>query len=97
MPLTPVSLFVAIFILITPALAADQASEQEITPKLAELRRYDDRYTQEDTKKVSEIANLQTVSRELSPCICGMSSVKCCRRKRTFVKIEKAGNIVAGN
>jgi len=37
MPLTPVSLFVAIFILITPALAADQASEQEITVNASNL------------------------------------------------------------
>ena len=56
-------------------------------PKLAELRRFDNRCTQEDTKKVYEIANLQIIFRELSPCICRFTSVKCCGRKRTFVKV----------
>jgi len=38
MPLTPVFLFVALFILITPVLAVDEASEREITVNASNVR-----------------------------------------------------------
>jgi len=38
MPLTPVFLFVALFIMITPVLANDEASEQEITENASNVR-----------------------------------------------------------
>ncbi|XP_020608039.1 uncharacterized protein LOC110046693 [Orbicella faveolata] len=97
MPLTPVFLFVALFIMITPVLADDEASEQEITAKIAHPRQFQDWYSQGDTKNIRGLANLQRASRTFSPCFCGLTSLKCCLRKRTLAKVEEAGNISVGN
>lgn len=95
MSLTLVFRTVTIFFIITPVLADDKASEQEITPKMAELLQFQDWYTQGNTKNDGGLANLQIASRRFAPCICGLSSFKCCRRKRTIAKIKEAENISA--
>lgn len=54
---------------------------------MAELLQFQDWYTQGNTKNEGGLANLQIASRRFAPCICGLSSFKCCPVKRTIAKV----------
>lgn len=72
MLLTPMFRFIAFYLMIWSSLALDQSSKQEYHGDLA---------------KFLELDSFHHSSAVDSPCNCGVSSVKCCRRKRVLEEV----------
>lgn len=64
--------FITFYLMIWSSLALDQSSKQEYNGHLA---------------KFLELENLHRSPKVASACICGLNSMKCCRRKRALEKV----------